>query len=90
MQQSLTFQRWQAPCDVAGKCQEEIKTMKFNVPDMTCGHCVATVTRAVRAADPAADVKVDLAGKTVTVETAIPAAAVAKALDDAGYSNTAL
>ncbi len=41
--------------------------MKFNVPDMTCGHCVATITRAVKAVDPAAAVKADLAGKTVTV-----------------------
>ena len=49
--------------------------MKFNVPDMTCGHCVATITRAVKAVDPAAEVKADLAGKTVTVETSVPAAA---------------
>ena len=62
--------------------------MKFNVPDMTCGHCVATITKAVKAVDPAAEVKTDLGAKTVTVETALPAAAVAKALDQAGYSNT--
>ena len=62
--------------------------MKFNVPDMTCGHCVATITRAVKAVGPAAAVKADLAGKTVTVETYVPAAAVAKAMDQAGYPNT--
>ena len=62
--------------------------MKFNVPDMTCGHCVATITKAVKAVDPAAEVKADLAGKTVTVESAVPAATVAKALDQAGYPNT--
>ena len=62
--------------------------MKFNVPDMTCGHCVATVTKAVKALDPAAEVKADLAGKTVTVQSAVPAAVVAKALDGAGYPNT--
>jgi len=62
--------------------------MKFNVPDMTCGHCVASITRAVKAVDPAAEVKADVAGKTVTVESTVPAAAVAKALDAAGYSNT--
>ena len=62
--------------------------MKFNVPDMTCGHCVATITRAVKAVDPAAEVKADLAGKTVTVETNVPAAAVARALEQAGYPNT--
>ncbi|MCA3556478.1 MAG: heavy-metal-associated domain-containing protein [Aestuariivirga sp.] len=64
--------------------------VKFNVPDMTCGHCVATITRAVKAVDPAAEVKADLAGKTVTVETAVPAEAVARALDRAGYPNSAM
>ena len=64
--------------------------MKFNVPDMTCGHCVASITRAVQALDAAARVEADLAGKTVTVETALPAAAVARALDAAGYSSRPL
>ena len=63
--------------------------MKFNVPDMTCGHCVSTVTKAVKALDEAAEVKADLAAKTVSVETSAPAAAVSKALDEAGYPNTA-
>ena len=63
--------------------------MKFNVPDMTCGHCVSTVTKTVKALDAAAEVKADLASKTVTVETTAPAAAVSKALDEAGYPNTA-
>jgi len=63
--------------------------MKFNVPDMTCGHCVSTVTKTVKALDAAAEVKADLAAKTVTVETTAPAAAVSRALDDAGYPNTA-
>lgn len=62
--------------------------MKFNVPDMTCGHCVATVTKAVKALDAEAEVKADLGAKTVTVETSAPAAAVARALDEAGYPNT--
>jgi copper chaperone len=75
---------------VAGKDLQEITMMKFNVPDMTCGHCVASLTKAVKALDPAAAVTADLADKTVTVETAVPAAAVARALDQAGYPNTAL
>lgn len=59
--------------------------MRFSVPDMTCGHCVAAVTKSIKALDAAADVKVDLASKTVTVESAAPAPAVAKALEHAGY-----
>jgi len=62
--------------------------MKLNVPDMTCGHCVGTITKAVKALDPAAEVKADLAGKTVTIETAVPAAVIGRALDEAGYPNS--
>ena len=63
--------------------------MKFNLPDMTCGHCVATVTKALKTLDAAAEVKADLATRTVTVETTAPAAAVSRALDEAGYPNSA-
>ena len=59
--------------------------MTFSVPDMTCSHCVATVTKAVKILDSSAEVKADLAEKTVTVETTAPAPAIAKALEDAGY-----
>ncbi len=63
--------------------------MKFTVPDMTCGHCVSTVTKAIKGLDAAAEVKADRASKTLTVETSVPAPAVAKAMEDAGYPNTA-
>lgn len=59
--------------------------MTFTLPDMSCGHCVATVTKAVKGVDAAAEVKADLASRTVTVETAAPREAVARALADAGY-----
>ncbi len=62
--------------------------MTFNVPDMTCGHCVSAITRAVKALDASAAVTADLATGTVKVETAAPAAAVSRALDEAGYPNT--
>jgi copper chaperone len=53
---------------------------------MTCGHCVATVTKAVKSLDAAARVQAELASKTVAVETSAPAPAVAKALENAGYA----
>lgn len=62
--------------------------MKLTVPDMTCGHCVATVTRAIKALDPDADVKADLEKKTVSIETALPGAVVSKALEDEGYPSS--
>jgi copper chaperone len=62
--------------------------MKVTLPDMSCGHCVATVTKAVKALDASAEVKADLASKTVAIETSAPAPAVAKALEKAGYPAT--
>jgi copper chaperone len=62
--------------------------MKFTVPDMTCGHCVATVTKAVKALDANAQVNADLGSKTVSVQTTAATNAVSKALEDAGYPNT--
>ena len=64
--------------------------MTFTLPDMSCGHCVATVTKAVKALDKAAEVKADLARKTVTVETTADAAAVARALEELDYFTNSL
>jgi copper chaperone len=62
--------------------------MKFTVPEISCGHCAGAVTKAIKALDPQAEVKVDVAGKTVAVETAMPDSAVAAALAKAGYPAT--
>jgi len=62
----------------------------FQVGDMTCGHCVATITEAVRAVDPGARVEVDLAARSVRIE---PAGAdlrtLADAIREAGYTPVA-
>ena len=63
--------------------------IKLNVPDMSCGRCVGAIPEAIEAVDPQAEVKTDLAAKTVTVETAQPAARIAQVVDDAGYPNSA-
>lgn len=62
--------------------------MKFAVDGMTCGHCVRAITRAVQALDPAAQVAVDLAARSVEVQTGLPAEQVAAAIVAAGYSMT--
>jgi len=59
--------------------------MEFNIPAMSCGHCVSAVTQAVKALDPAAQINVDLASKKVVVETSQDRGAVLAALADAGY-----
>jgi copper chaperone len=57
----------------------------FDVQGMTCGHCERAVTQAVKALDPAAQVKVDLGSGKVQVQTAQPREAIAKAIADEGY-----
>jgi hypothetical protein len=43
--------------------------LSFQIPNMTCGHCVRAVTQAVQLADPAATVQADLATHQVQVDT---------------------
>lgn len=62
----------------------------FKVPEMTCGHCVATIEKAIKGVDAAAVVQADLKARTVAVTTALPAAGIAAALQEAGYDSEAL
>lgn len=57
----------------------------LHVPDMSCGHCVATITAAVRAIDAAVTLTPDLAARTLTVDANVPAERLVKALELAGY-----
>jgi len=59
---------------------------EFTVQDMTCGHCAATITEAVKALDPAGRCEIDLAAKRVKVESALSADRVAAAIAKAGFS----
>ena len=59
--------------------------IQFNIQAMSCGHCVAAVTRAVQSIDPRAKVDVDLGTHTVRVESTEPREALVRALADAGY-----
>ena len=61
--------------------------MDFNVQGMSCGHCAASVTRAVEAAIQGAKVEVDLAAALVRVQGAAPGqrASIVQAIEDAGY-----
>lgn len=52
---------------------------------MSCGHCVGAVTKAVQAVDAGARVEVDLASKSVKIDSATPLAPLKSAIADAGY-----
>lgn len=59
----------------------------FEVKDMTCGHCVGTITKALTAADREATVQIDLATRRVRVEPrTADAAKLADAIREAGYT----
>lgn len=59
----------------------------FQVNDMTCGHCVGAITRAVQATDPGARVEIDLPTHRVAVTPArADAAALRAAIQAAGYT----
>lgn len=62
--------------------------MKLNIPDMSCGHCKATVEKTIVDLDDQADVMVDLGAKTAEVKTRLPAEAVLNALKAEGYPAT--
>lgn len=65
--------------------------ISFQVSDMTCGHCVSTITKAVKAADPGARVEIDLAHHLVKVEPAEgEAQEIADAITEAGYTPMAI
>jgi copper chaperone len=57
----------------------------FHLPDMSCGHCVAAITKALADTDPQARVEVDRESKTAQVDSALPREALAAALTEAGY-----
>ena len=63
--------------------------MKLNIPDMECGGCANSVTKALQAIDGDATVDADLDAKTVTLTTTASEDAVFAALDDAGFPATA-
>ena len=57
----------------------------LNVPDMSCGHCKASVEQALTALDPKAKVVVDLVGRRVAVDSGQGVAAMVAALDAVGF-----
>jgi copper chaperone len=65
---------------------EEIAMLEFKVGDMSCSHCVGAVTKAVKEAEPAASVDIDLDSKRVRIDGAKDATRLEAAIRDAGYT----
>ena len=64
--------------------KEKEMTYKFNVPDMTCGHCKMRIEKSL-AELGVEEVTVNLEAKTVTAVTGKEAEELMKAMDEAGY-----
>ncbi len=59
--------------------------LNLNVPDMSCGHCEAAVTKAIRSIDETAKVDVDLTSRTVAIESTADMQRITAALEAEGY-----
>jgi copper chaperone len=87
----LTFPQWQGPCCGRAFDPTEFPMIAFRVDDMSCGHCVSAITRAVKEADRDATVRVDLDTHRVEIEPAqADAQALAAAIEEAGYTPVAV
>jgi copper chaperone len=63
----------------------------FHVNDMSCNHCVATITRAVKEADDGAEVRIDLGTHRVEIEPRTGSAeTLGAAIREAGYTPVAV
>ena len=60
-------------------------TIELTLPDMTCGHCVKTVTATVQRLDAQARVQTDLATHRAVFETGVAREMLVKALAEEGY-----
>src|SRR5690606_20778163 len=82
---TLTLPWWEGPnCSPPSKKGKNVN-QQFQVQGMSCGHCVGAVTNAVRALDPQAQVKVDLATGQVDVQSQQERAAIVEAIEEEGY-----
>ena len=62
--------------------------IELEVKNVTCGNCASTVTRAIHAMDPEAEVHVDVPAKRVRVNGKRSSDEIARALAAAGYPAT--
>jgi copper chaperone len=61
--------------------------ISFEVNDMTCGHCVSTITKALKVADRDAKVHIDLGRHLVQIEPGdLGADELGAAIKEAGYT----
>jgi copper chaperone len=61
-------------------------SFSVTVPDMACGACADTITRAVKEVDPAATVDTNLDSKAVQISSIVQHETLTRAIEKAGYT----
>lgn len=61
---------------------------RFHIPNMTCGGCAKSVTKALLSVDPQARIEADPPTREVRVESTVDESAFLVALSEAGYPHS--
>lgn len=61
---------------------------EFSIPDMSCGHCKATITQTLTALDPNVALDFDMGARRMTVRSTSEVSAMRDALKAVGYEAT--
>jgi copper chaperone len=64
----------------------EQQMIELKVPDMTCGHCVSTITKAVKEVDASAKIEVSLPEHRVRVDSKVSKEELVRSITEAGYT----
>lgn len=60
--------------------------IKLNVPSIVCSGCGDTITKAIKTVESEANVNVDIAAKTVTVEAKASEESIKQAISATGHT----
>ena len=64
--------------------------IELSIPEMSCGHCKASIEKAISAADASSKVEVDLENRTVKIDSNLEQSALLAAVEKAGYEATVI
>lgn len=59
--------------------------LRFYIPNMTCGGCAKSITKALLSVDPQAHIETDPPAREVRVDSALGKSAFLTVLSEAGY-----
>lgn len=62
--------------------------LRFHIPNMTCGGCAKSVTKALLSVDPQAGIVTDPSAREVRVDSALDGNVFLAVLNEAGYPGT--